>query len=329
MYSKALLYMKLNSRIRLLDRYLKRTATDRQNRLVDKWYHAVDDTQEIDCWQEEGRKEAVRGSLQLALARYMDRHPGRRVAIFQRSLPQRLLAAASIAAIILAGYWLLNHSREQKPEQYFSVTAPFGAIKEVLLPDSSRVWLKPGAVLQYSSLYGTAERRLTLSSGEAFFSVQPDRAKPFIVQTKQLETQVLGTAFDIQAYDESPRVQVWVEHGRVQVSDSIRVLRELTKGQRLSWNKQDGSFATDSLSWNQALAWQKGVLLLESASFTELALQLKELYGVELIASGNHIRQLHFDAKLFIKTPVEDIVATLAKVHGIQYRIWGKQVLFY
>jgi ferric-dicitrate binding protein FerR (iron transport regulator) len=124
-------------------------------------------------------------------------------------------------------------------------------------------------------------------------------------------------------------VQVWVEHGRVQVSDSSRILQELTKDRRLKWNRLDGNFSLDSLAWGQALAWQKGILLLEAASFTELAFQLKELYGVELITSNAAIRHLHYDAKFFIQTPVENIVATLAEVHGIRYKKQGKIITFY
>lgn len=324
---RGLLLMKLYTRIKLLGQYLQGKTSEHQNKLIDEWYHSVNDAQEIGLWQEDGKKEAVRDSIRLSIWEHIHERP-RRWSIIMHPASRWAVAAVSIIAVLLTGYWLLLPVA-RKPVQYFSVTVPLGEIRQIQLPDSSRVWLKSGTTLRYNSAYGEETRDLELVEGEAFFSVQKDSARPFIVNTGQLRAKVLGTAFNIQAYGNRPAVQVWVEHGRVEVSDSLRVLQELTKGKRLRWNRRDGNVSMDSLSWGQALAWQKGVLLLESASFTELAFQLKELYDVELTTRSAAIRSLHYDAKFFMQTPVEDIVATLAEVHGIQFRKQGKTITLY
>jgi ferric-dicitrate binding protein FerR (iron transport regulator) len=77
-------------------------------------------------------------------------------------------------------------------------------------------------------------------------------------------------------------------------------------------------------------AWQQGVLLLESTTFTELVFELKEIYGVTLVTNNADIRRQRYDAKFFIhKTSINDIMATLAALHGIQYKIQGKTITLY
>jgi transmembrane sensor len=318
--------MKLHNRLKLLRHYLSGKTNEAQRKLIDDWYHSVDDTTPIGLWEEEGTRNAIKGRVQLQiLARINNNAAGRKVI----PLRTRLAAAACIAVLLISASWLFLANRHRETITYFTVTAPFGEIKQISLPDSTRVWLKSGTTLQYSSQYGKQTRHLQLV-GEAFFAVQKDGSKPFIVKTGKLETKVLGTAFNIQAYSNRPSIQVWVEHGRVQVSDSTAVITELSKGKRLQWDRADGHYNIDSLDWKQALAWQKGILLLESATFSELSFELKEIYGVELVTNSSGIRSQHYDAKFFIhKTSVNDIVATLAEVHGIRYRIERKTITLY
>lgn len=321
--------MNLNDRIKLLGQYLRGKTSGHQNRLIDEWYHAVDDSQEIGLWQEQGKKETVRDGIRLSVWEHILKRPRRRGMLSSMQPVSRWVAAAGIIAVLLTACWLLMPVLRRNSVQYFTVTASLGEIRQVWLPDSSRVWLKSGSTLRYNSTYGKQSRDLELVEGEAFFSVHKDRRHPFIVSTGQLQAKVLGTAFNVQAYANRPAIQIWVEHGRVAVSNRQQVLQELTQGKRLQWDRLDGNVRIDSLAWGQALAWHQGILLLESASFTELAFQLKELYGVELATSDATIRSLHYDAKFFIQTPVEDIVATLAAVHGIQFKRQGEIITLY
>ncbi|HVI46090.1 MAG TPA: FecR domain-containing protein [Chitinophaga sp.] len=318
--------MKRHNRLKLLRQYLLGRTNEDQRRLVDDWYHSVDDRKPIELWQEEGKRSSVKGSIQLQiLERINNNDIGWKVV----SMRSRLTAAACIAVLVIGSSWFFLANRFREPNRYFTITAPLGKVKQILLPDSTLVWMKSGTMLQYSSQYGKEARRIELA-GEAFFEVQKDGSRPFIVKTGDLETKVLGTAFNIQAYGDQPSIQVWVQYGRVQVSDSAEVITELSKGKRLQWERTSRHAHIDSLDWKQALVWRKGVLLLESATFSEVAFELKEIYGVALVTSDAEIRGLHYDAKFFIhRTSVNDIIASLAAVHHIRYRIQGKTITLY
>ncbi|NML41351.1 DUF4974 domain-containing protein [Chitinophaga sp. G-6-1-13] len=318
--------MKLHNRLKLLRHYLSGKTNEDQRRLVDDWYHSVDDTKPIGLWQEEGKKSAIKGGIQLQILEQINNHAAGGKVVPMRG---RITAAACIAVLLIGASWLFLANRLREPITYFTIAAPLGEVKQILLPDSTQVWLKSGTTLQYSSQYGKQTRSLELT-GEAFFEVQKDGSRPFMVKTGNLETRVLGTAFNIQAYHDQPSIQVWVQQGRVQVSDSVQVITELSKGKRLQWDRADGHSNIDSLDWKQALVWRQGVLLLESATFSEVAFELKEIYGVALVTHNADIRSLHYDAKFFIhKTSVNDIIASLAAVHHIQYKISGKTITLY
>ncbi|MCW3467830.1 FecR family protein [Chitinophaga nivalis] len=315
--------MNLYNRLKLLRDYLLGKTNEDQRSLVDDWYHSVDDTRPIGLWQEEGKRNAIKGSIQLHILEQINKHAADGKVVRLRG---RLMAAACITVLVIGASWLFLANQ---PTTYYTITAPLGEIKQIQLPDNTQVWLKSGTTLQYSSHYGKRNRRLELM-GEAFFDVQKDGSKPFIVKTGTLETKVLGTAFNIQAYTDRPSIQIWVQQGRVQVSDSTEVITELSKGKRLEWDRVSRHASIDSLDWKQALAWQQGVLLLESATFSEVASELKEIYGVALVTYNDDIRELHYDAKFFIqKTGINDIIASLAAVHRIQYKIQGKTIILY
>lgn len=318
--------MKLPNRLKLLRHYLEGKASEEQRRRIDDWYHSVDDTKPIRLWQEDGKRNAVKGSIQLQILERINSENRVGTTVPMRSW---ITAAACLIGILAGASWYF-FANNKNSVIYFTETAPLGEIRQIQLPDSSCVWLKSGTILQYSSRYGKQDRCLELIEGEAFFDVQKDDSRPFIVKTGNLETKVLGTAFNIKAYHNRPSIQVWVQQGRVQVSDSANVITALSKGKRLEWDRSNGRATIDSLDWKQALAWQKGVLLLESATFSELAAELKEIYNIKLVTYNADIQKLHYDAKFFInKTSVNDIIATLAEVHGIQYKIQGKTITLY
>ncbi len=210
------------------------------------------------------------------------------------------------------------------------MTAPLGTIKEILLPDNSRVWLKSGSSLRYAATYGTERRELELMEGEAFFSVQqdPDTTIPRYYRSATNESNGHSLQYPGLPGSASDRGLGGSWAGGP-LPMSMEVLRELGKGERLAWDRNSGRVELDSLVWEPALAWQQGVLLLQSASFTELRHQLKEFYGVELAARNANIRHLQFTAKFFIRTPVRDIVATLAAVHGLQFKQEGNSITLY
>jgi transmembrane sensor len=318
--------MSLSSRLQILKRFIHGKSSAREEMIIDRWYHSVDDHSPITLWQQPGKKEAVKQKIETAVFGQIHDDQKAPVSLIWK---YRWVAAAIVTGIIAGKAWWAFKENDPASSIYYSVTVPAGKIQQVQLPDSSIVKLRAGSVFRYSSTFGTDNRRVELINGEAFFEVRKNEAMPFIVDAGDLKTEVLGTAFAIQAYRNRPSIQVWVEHGKVQVSDTLRMLKILGRHQRLQLNKANEQFSCDSLYWQESMAWQKGVILLEAAGFEELGWQLAENYNIQLITADPKIREFRYDLKFFMSTPLDKVLKMLTAVHHVRYKKQGNKVEFY
>lgn len=128
--------------------------------------------------------------------------------------------AASIAGILfLCGYFLRDRLQDVlNPVKMVQVNTEKGKRRKIQLPDGSMIWLEGGSSFSYPEQFRGKERAVYLS-GEAFFEVTGDAANPFIIRTPLVETKVLGTSFNIEAYGQK-QVEVVVVSGKVALHET-------------------------------------------------------------------------------------------------------------
>ena len=121
--------------------------------------------------------------------------------------------AAAVAAVVLA-----LHYRHQAntPREWVEVYAGMGERREIVLPDSTHVWLNAGTKLIYPKQFNRSMRQVYLS-GEMFADVRRDEDRPFIVSADRLEVKVLGTQFNLKSYQEDAKSEVSLVRGKVSV----------------------------------------------------------------------------------------------------------------
>lgn len=137
------------------------------------------------------------------------------------------LRVAAVLFIISAAwsvYIMLNNS-------YSSISSG-ELVRTELLPDGSSVTLNKNAILSYQKGFKGEQRKVRLEQGEVFFEVSPDKNKPFIIETSDLNIRVLGTSFNVKQINNY--TEVIVESGIVQVSMNDRQIR-LTKGEKIKF----------------------------------------------------------------------------------------------
>ena len=192
-------------------------------------------------------------------------------------------AAASLLLAVAVTVLLVYKSRtaQQPAAQAWTIlhTAP-GERRQVSLPDGSTVWLNAQSILKYEPGFAGRKREVYLE-GEAFFTVQKNEQLPFIVHTRQLHTQVLGTSFDIQAYD-STRLTVTVTEGKVSVGSNMHPLGILTQNQQLQYNQSTAAVQLNKVDGETLTAWRNGRLLLNNTSMEEAAVLISRWYGVQV-----------------------------------------------
>lgn len=249
-------------------------------------------------------------------------------------------AAATLAGIFLLGVWIIPRQRQDIAVQpatgnqpaniiavnNLTVTASFGTVRKITLPDHSMVILNSGASLQYPEIFNGPDRKVRLLKGQAFFEVTKDSLHPFIVQSAGLQTQVLGTSFEINT--KATQLMVAVATGKVKVSKtSATELGRLLPGKKLTYTFKGDKTSITDLPVKTIALWRNEKIKLEHASFATLAEAFETIYGVELKAADSLVKEQTYTIVLQYNTSLKDMAAVLAAIHNNEYNIHHNTVL--
>ncbi|MGI9541775.1 MAG: FecR family protein, partial [Cyclobacteriaceae bacterium] len=152
-----------------------------------------------------------------------------------------------------------------KPQELPAIQISSDSLELLILPDKSRVWLNKNSRLSYDTSFNRSERQVALV-GEAFFEVRPDTARPFVIWANESKTSVLGTSFNLRAYDnEDPTVTVVtgkVGFANANISHTKVVL---TPGEKGSYNRTTDKISKKRndnyhfLDWKHALVYKREI----------------------------------------------------------------------
>lgn len=161
------------------------------------------------------------------------------------------------------------------------LTVPRGGQFELRLPDGSHVWLNSSTVITYPVTF--AEQRRVKIDGEAFFDIVGDPNKPFIVETPHGTTQVLGTTFNLTAYDDDEAELTTVISGAVRVTVANKDLT-LRSGEQALENKDKLSLQHPNVQ--SVTAWRRGFFHFDNANVQSIMRQLSRFYDVTVTYQG-------------------------------------------
>lgn len=197
----------------------------------------------------------------------------------------------------------------------------------IVLEDGSVIVLGPGSKLSYPKMFAEDSRTVRLE-GEAFFQVQKDRRKPFLVSTGEVQTRVLGTSFQITAFQRRP-IRVAVATGKVRVDhmkgDNPEALAVLTPGQQVMY--ADGRTVRSEVSIAQIEGWQAGRLIYRNTPLEHITDDLERWYGVRVRYREPSRATLQLDMNLIANAPLQSTLRILAATAGFTYEIDGDTVI--
>ena len=217
---------------------------------------------------------------------------------------------AGIAASLLllgAGLLYLRHM-DSRPEKQVAEVVPdttTGHPSRITLPDGSSVILGEGADIVADEHFGVENRKVWLE-GEAFFEVMPDPQKPFIVQTGDLVTEVLGTSFRIKPQQNQKKIEVSVVSGKVSVYTAESTGRNKKDGviampnQKVSYDLILKTLRQDLVDAPQPVqkAESSARFLFDEVPVGQVLDRISEIYGVQLIAGNPDMRLCIFTGDL-------------------------------
>lgn len=317
---------------KLLRNYLANDSTNAQRRVVDLWYESFSTKQnKIPELDDPAQKEMLRKQIWERLPTHTIQHSWLRR---NRHIVLRLSVAAVVALVGIWGYVAsVNRSvvdesavGKQGASNYITNTG-IRERKLLILPDSSRVWLNANSTLQVDSGYAGTERLVSLE-GEAFFDVRPNRSSPFVVKTSHLKIRVLGTAFNVMSYAQTPDIRVVVDHGKVAVMDSLdRTLHQLTEGQSLVYAITRGEAEVRRSS--SGASWREGHVVLEQASFQEVSQAVYNMYGIRIRSARQEPKRYSYNLHLHAHRTLEQTMEIICSIHRLKYRRKQDEIVLY
>lgn len=196
-----------------------------------------------------------------------------------------------------------------------------GETRDVTLADGSMVQLDSDTAISVD--YSDKHRDVRLLTGQAFFKVMPDTAKPFQVRADALRVTVTGTAFNVALRPNS--IAVDVQHGSVRVEDSAKVLANaLTAGQRLRY--LDGQAQLSLFVPSQAAAWRQGQLIADDQPVAEVVQALAHYLPGKVLLRDDALGARRVTGVYDLRKP-EAALRAVVRPHGGEVRSYGPWLL--
>ena len=197
---------------------------------------------------------------------------------------QRIAAVLLLPLLFVSVY--LGYQSRSFTNSYTEIQAPPGSRVHFSLPDGSAGVLNGGSDLRYAANFKN-KRDLQLQ-GEAYFEVKKDRNHPFTVATKNADIQVLGTKFDVCAYNDSEEIYTTLEEGSVQVFDKQNERNALLKpGEQNIIQRSSGKMITKKVETSLYTSWREDVLKIDNTPFEKVVKLMEHWYGVTIQLDPN------------------------------------------
>ncbi len=198
------------------------------------------------------------------------------------------------------------------------IQCPQGVRTKFVLPDGTTGFLNSGSTLEYPVLFST-DRNVKLK-GEAYFDVHHDEEHPFVVNTSNLSTRVLGTQFNMIAYGSENSEEIILKEGSVEVySNQGEKLVTLEPDQKLALNTETRQFKTNQVEAEQYISWTEGKLIFRNESMQQVANRLGRWYNIEIEVKDPELLKYAFRAT-FIDEPIEEVLKLLAKTAPLTFK---------
>ncbi len=206
---------------------------------------------------------------------------------------------------------------------YNTLTTPRGGQYQVVLPDGSRVWLNAASSIRYPTVFSGKKRQVEVS-GEVYFEVAADADHPFIVTVNNMRVKVLGTDFNIMAYQNEPTMNTTLLKGAVEIIKRDRKMR-LRADQQARVNKKGEIELVEKVKTKEVVAWKNGLFQFSDDNVAYIMRQVARWYNVDVEYEGG-IPDGHITGKIPRNTSLSNVLEIM-ELSGINFKIENRKVI--
>jgi len=307
---------------RIIAKYLANETNKKEDEEIKEWINVSSEnesyfneikniwnkTQEIKDYEKINIDLAKKTVKQKIDAKIIELKPGNKTGQKRNKLIIDLLKIAAVFVFGIGIWYTYNQISEPQTQ---TIASNQEKNTEVRLPDGTIVNLNKNSTLKYPEKFIDNKREISLN-GEAFFNVIKNKNKPFIINANGVKIQVLGTSFNVNAYDNSKQVEVIVKSGKVQLSEKNKetnyiVLNAGYKGTFAKENKQLIKTVNANINY---LAWKTGILKFQNTKLLEVTKTLEKHYNINVLIKDSKLKDLKLTAK-FDNKPLNSVIEIL------------------
>ncbi|MDR2499054.1 MAG: FecR family protein [Tannerellaceae bacterium] len=247
-------------------------------------------------------------------------------------LRMAMQVAAALALLLLTalgGYYLGKNTRPSESPTPPLIMHCFAMGSEskgsITLPDGTVAWLNADSRLTYPEEF-EADNRIVKLEGEGYFDVQPDQARPFVVETGGMRVKALGTAFDLRNYAGSENLSLVLLNGSVEaLFDGHDKAVRLRPNQSLVYNKRYAKYEVASVNAADYVIWIQNKLLLDDEKLSVILYKMERWYGIDIDAAADVPKNMRLSLTIR-KESKEDIFRILEMIAPVSFSGEGDSI---
>ena len=207
--------------------------------------------------------------------------------------------------------------------QYNKIEIPRGGEYKITLSDGTRVHLNAQTELRFPESFANSDQRVVYLSGEAYFEVAKNAAKPFIVCCRNYNVKVLGTSFNVNDYEDQGDSKTTLASGKVEIDMNGRqtVLKPgqqaVIKAGRVNVKEVDVEVYT---------TWMHENFRFQSETVEEIMKKLARWYNIDVVYLGDSVKNYHFTGYLPRYADISDVLDLLSLTTKIKFNLKGKTI---
>ena len=216
-------------------------------------------------------------------------------------------------------------SMQTREPEYYTINIPYGAEYNLHLPDGTKIFLNAGSTLRYPDQF-IGDKREVFLCGEAYFEVTSDSLHPFIVHAEEVAVQVLGTAFNVNAYPDANWVKTTLVKGRVEAScgDKNFVMKP---GTQVAYNKETRNADYFPVNTQQFTSWKDGYYDFEDMPLGELMQIFSRWYNIKIEFADSNLKKTKFSGRLKRYDDVKPLFEMLEYTRAVNFIFGNDRII--
>lgn len=214
---------------------------------------------------------------------------------------------------------------KEDANSFNTLSTPTGGQYNIVLADGTKVFLNAVSSIKYPTQFN-GDQRIVEFEGEAYFEVAKNKNKPFLVKSDKQTIEVLGTHFNVNAYNNESAVKTTLLEGSVAVS-SKNQKAILKPGQQSKVSESSTKIGVKEVDTEAAIAWKNGRFKFDNADLKSVMKQLERWYGIKVEYRGD-VSDVRFNGGTFRNKNLSEVLKVL-ELSNIKFKVEGKTIIVY